>query len=135
MIIGIGIHCIDIPSIQSALTREDKSFLFQVFTPDEQGYCFEQSKPELHLAARYAAKEAVLKVLSLGEREGIKCTDIAIRTGPSGAPYLELTGMALAYERSLMIRRWHLSLTHTDHWAAAFVIAEGVEEYAPDYRD
>lgn len=125
-IIGIGIDIIEITRVQEALTKGGERFIQRVFTLNEQHYCRSRVNPAQHLAARFAAKEAILKALGTGWRGGIKWTDIDICAGTSGVPYPVLDGLTAEQARQRGIMRWHLSLTHSDSYAAAFVIAEGV---------
>ncbi len=109
---------------QGASTRGD---LQRTFKAGELEYCSGRRKASLHLAARYAAKMAILKALGIEQARGqeeIPLTDIEIRRSQSGFPYPVLQGAAASRTRHLHITRWHLSLTHTDQWTAAFVIAE-----------
>jgi holo-[acyl-carrier protein] synthase len=126
MVIGIEVNIIEITRIQDVLTRDSERFLHQIFTTNEQLYCLAHRMPARHLAARLAAKEAVLKILGIGQRVGFIWTEIDIRVSLSGSPYLVLEGRALENADQLAIGQWYLSLTHTHQYAGAFVIAERV---------
>ncbi|NLC77740.1 MAG: holo-ACP synthase, partial [Clostridia bacterium] len=76
------------------------------------------------LAARFAAKEAVMKALGVGIG-AFPFHAVEIINEESGSPYLRLHGQALALAKKRGINRWHLSLTHNRAVAMAFVIAEG----------
>ena len=78
--------------------------------------------PAQHFAARFAAKEAVLK--ALGVPAGLAWHEMEIVANDNGAPTLKLSGKALALARH--VSRWHLSLTHAGDTAAAFVVAESL---------
>lgn len=125
-IIGIGLDIIEIARVQEALTKGGERFVQRVFTINEQNYCLSRMNPAQHLAARFAAKEAILKALGTGWSGGIKWTDIDIRAGASSVPYPVLVGFTAEQAQQRGIMRWHLSLTHSDYYAAAFVVAEGV---------
>jgi holo-[acyl-carrier protein] synthase len=79
----------------------------------------------LHLAGRFAAKEAVLKALGTGWAEGVGWRDIEVVALPSGAPTLRLTGHAATLASQRGITAWHISISHTDQHAMASVIAAG----------
>jgi holo-[acyl-carrier protein] synthase len=126
MVIGIEVNIVDITRIQEKLTQDCECFLRQTFTINEQRYCLAYRMPAPHLAARLAAKEAVVKILGIGRCSCFIWTDIDIRTSLSGSPYLVLEGKALEIARQLAIDQWHLALTHTRQYAGAFVIAESM---------
>jgi holo-[acyl-carrier protein] synthase len=80
------------------------------------------------LAARFAAKEAVLKALGTGMSAGIAWTDIEVRMLASGAPTIVLAGGAAAIAAERRISVWHVSLSHAGGLALASVIAESAPE-------
>ena len=108
------------------LADHPERFRDRVFTPDEIAYCEASRKraPE-HFAARFAAKEAVLKALGTGWRDGIAWTDIEIRRDPAGIPLIRLSGEAAAIATRQGITGWLVSLTHTTQLAQASIIAMG----------
>ena len=98
-------------------------FLERVFTDTEQAYASRSPKRYFeHLAGRFAAKEAVLKVLGTGWRGGIAWTDIEIRTEPSGQPKVFLSGECLRIATEQAITRWHVSISHIETHATASAI-------------
>lgn len=98
-------------------------FLDRCFTPAEQAYCHRNPKRLYeHLAGRFAAKEAVLKVLGTGWSGGISWTDIEILPEPSGQPRLTLTGRCKEVAAELGICRWHVSISHIETHATASAI-------------
>jgi holo-[acyl-carrier protein] synthase len=98
-------------------------FLDRVFTPLEQQYCAKSAKRQFeHLAGRFAAKEAVLKVLGTGWRGGIAWTDIEICPEPSGQPRIKLTGECHRIATAQGITRWHVSISHIETHATASAI-------------
>ena len=125
-ILGHGIDLVETQRLAQLLDRHRMRFLDRCFTPSEQAYAQANVKRQLeHLAARFAAKEAVLKALGTGWRDGIAWTDIEVVREPSGRPVLRLTGQALRIANELGIRSWILSLTHTPNYAMASAIARG----------
>jgi len=94
-----------------------------VFTPGEQQYCARSQKRYYeHLAGRFAAKEAVLKVLGTGWRGGIAWTDIEIISEASGQPKVLLTGECERIAREQGITLWHVSISHIETHATASAI-------------
>ena len=122
-LLGHGIDLVPVPRIEKMLADHSERFLERCFTPAEQAYAAESKRRAEHLAARFAAKEAVLKALGTGLSSGVTWTDIEVTRGDNGAPGVHLSGAALAAARSRGITQWLVSLTHTDDHAAASVIA------------
>ncbi len=126
MIIAVGTDAIEVARVQRAVDHPQwgARFRARVFTPGEIAYCFERRRHAESFAARFAAKEAVMKALGTGYAQGVWWRDIeVVRTG--GPPRLVLRGGAQVRAMALGISRWHLSLTHTAGQALAHVIAEG----------
>jgi holo-[acyl-carrier protein] synthase len=122
-IVGHGIDIIETARIKRSVEEHAERFLDRVYTPAEQQYCARNRKRYFeHLAGRFAAKEAVLKVLGTGWRGGIAWTDIEILPEPSGQPRVRLTGECLRIARELGIARWHVSISHIETHATASAI-------------
>lgn len=122
-VVGHGIDLVEVTRIAGMIDRHGERFLARCFTPGERAYAEGRKRRDEHLAARFAAKEAVLKALGTGWRGGIAWTDVEVTLEPSGAPTLRLTGQAAQYAEELGARRWVLSLTHAGGFAAASAIA------------
>lgn len=123
-IIGHGIDLVEIARIARMMREHGQSFLERCFTEAERGYCMEGPKRrDERLAARFAAKEAVLKALGTGWRDGISWRDVEVTREPSGMPGVRLTGRAFQIAAELGVTRCHLSLTHTESHAMASVLA------------
>ena len=123
-IIGHGIDLIEVARIAQMLERHGQRFLDRVFTPAEQAYAASSKRTVEHLAARFAGKEAALKAIGTGWRDGIAWTDVEIVVAPSGKPLLTLHNTAAEIAKELSIRSWTISLTHTSSHAIASVIGE-----------
>ena len=122
-LIGHGIDLVEIQRIRHLHAEHGQHFLDRVFTPAEQQYCAQNPKRYFeHLAGRFAAKEAVLKVLGTGWRGGIAWTDIDITRDPSGRPGIQLTGESARIAAQLGIKHWLLSITHVQSHAMASAI-------------
>jgi len=124
MIIGTGIDIVEIARFRKILARTGERFLMRVFTPEEQRFCLAHHDAIPHFAARFAAKEAVFKALGTGWANGVTWLNVEVRRKERDAPVISLHGTASAIAASKGIRRIHLSLTHTDNWAAATAIIE-----------
>ncbi len=123
---GHGIDLVEVTRIAKMLANHEDRFRDRLFTAAEQAYCESSPKRRAeHYAARFAAKEAVLKAIGTGWRDGIAWTDIEILRAPSGKPSIILTGRAAAIALEQGISSWHVSMTHTGTHAEASAIAEG----------
>ncbi|MFN3239935.1 MAG: holo-ACP synthase [Planctomycetota bacterium] len=124
MIVAIGTDAVEIGRIRGLYERSGERFVQRVFTPDEASYCRSRHHPAESFAARFAAKEAVMKCLGTGWADGTAFREIEVQRLPSGDTELVLRGVAAERAAARGIRRWHVSLTHTAITATAFVIAE-----------
>src|SRR5687767_8476395 len=122
-ILGHGIDIVETRRIADLLANHTDRFLDRCFTPAEQEYCSRNTKRHIeHLAGRFAAKEAVLKVLGTGWRGGIAWTDIEIVSRQSGQPIVVLTGECERIARAQGIAHWHVSISHIETHATASAI-------------
>ena len=125
MITGIGIDVIQNDRIRDSIQRFGDRFLNRIYTQGEIDYCRKCSQPEIHYAARFAAKEAAFKALGTGWAAGVKWKDVEIERLPSGKPELHLHGEALNRATSGGAQRFYVSLTHDQLVSCAVVILEG----------
>jgi len=86
MVLGIGNDIIEISRIDNAIKRYGQKFLDKIFTLREQEYCQRYSQPSRHFAGRFAAKEAVVKAIGVGFRDGVTWLDIEIINDHQGKP-------------------------------------------------
>src|SRR5688500_8929628 len=122
-ILGHGIDIVVTARIKKLVDDHGQHFLDRVFTPLEQQYCARNPKRYYeHLSGRFAAKEAILKVLGTGWRGGIAWTDVEVRPEPSGQPRVNLTGESARIATELGISRWHVSISHIETHATASAI-------------
>ncbi len=119
MIVGIGVDLVDIPRFERSLQRTPR-LIERLFAPAER-----ELRPH-SLAARYAAKEALIK--ALGGSDGVHWTDIEVASEPSGRPVFALSGETARTVAERGIDSVHLSLTHDAGIAVAYVIAEARRE-------
>ena len=119
--IGCDLQRVDV--VEDAIRDFGARYLDRVYTPAEQRYCARNIKRHIeHLAGRFAAKEAVLKVLGTGWRGGIAWTDIEVLPEPSGQPKVTLTGESARIATEIGISRWHVSISHIETHATASAI-------------
>lgn len=124
MTLRTGIDLCEIARLRQAIERQGERLLARIFTPAERELC---GRNYASLAARFAAKEAVGKALGTGLGP-IAFTDIEILRGENHEPLLRLHGKALERAHSLRLTEWAISLSHTQEYAAASVVAIGNEE-------
>jgi holo-[acyl-carrier protein] synthase len=119
--IGLGLDVVELDRFRRTLERTP-SFGRRVFTAAETAYSEARNDPTERFAARFAAKEAVLKAMGLG-LWSCPLTDIEVVRAGSGAPSVALHGRGreLAVERGIDV--WHLTMTHTDRIAVALAVA------------
>lgn len=129
-IVGHGVDLVRVPRVADLIERHGLRFLNRIYTQREQAYADARPKRRVeHLAARFAAKEAILKALGTGLSGGISWTEAEVINEPSGRPTVQLHGKALVVAEGLGISTWHISLSHTSDNALASAIAEGVAPY------
>lgn len=120
---AIGVDLCEVDRMAKIIDRNGDRFLKKVFTDRERDYCREKHNFAQCFAARFAAKEAMLKALGTGLRDGVKWKDIEIVNDKLGKPsfvFYDLCAEKTAGSNIL------LSLSHTDHTAIAFVVVESV---------
>jgi holo-[acyl-carrier protein] synthase len=118
---GIGVDAVDVARFRASLARTP-TMRRRLFTVAELAYVAPKSDPVPSLAARFAAREAVMKALGVG-LGAFGFHDVWVDRAASGEPSLVIGGPAEALARDRGIVRWHLSITHTDLVAIAYVVA------------
>ena len=130
-IVGHGIDLVEVARIAALVEAHGERFLSRCFTAGEREYARDKRRATEHLAARFAAKEAVLKALGTGLSDGIEWVEVEVvpltspRAGGSAAPGVRLHGRAAQIAGQRGITGWHLSLSHTETHAIASAIAIG----------
>ena len=122
-IIAHGIDLVDFPRIEDMVKRHGQHFLNRVFTAAEQAYAETNKNRMEKLAGRFAAKEAVLKLMGTGWRGKIAWTDIEIVNNPAGQPQVTLSGEVEKLAGKLAIKHISVSITHTANFAIASAVA------------
>jgi holo-[acyl-carrier protein] synthase len=121
VILGIGIDAVDIERFRRSLQRTP-SMQRRIFTDHELAYVAPKADPVPSLAARFASREAVMKAMGLG-LGAFGFHEVWVDRMESGDPHLNVTGRAAELADARGIATWHLSITHTDHVAIAYVVA------------
>lgn len=122
MIIGLGIDLVEIARMERAFSRFGDRLLKKIFTPLELSHM--PKNPAFWLAGRFAAKEAAVKALGTGFRDGIGLTDIEVVPDGLGKPSLRFHEAAADRGLFLNVRRAHLSISHERSMATAVVVLE-----------
>lgn len=122
-IAGLGMDLADLDRVRRALQKNGEAFALRICTPDEWAYCRKHADPVPHLAARFAAKEAVAKALGTGIGGKCSFTEVEVARNDAGVPSILLHGTAGVTAREQGITGWFLSMTHSRLSAAAAVIA------------
>jgi holo-[acyl-carrier protein] synthase len=122
MIIATGVDIVEISRIKNAAKRWKKEFLKKIFTEKELEYSNEKVLSYQHLAARFAAKEAVLKALGSGLTSRMEWKDIEVWNEPSGKPNVRLSGEVARLAKKFNVKDIVISMSHTRTYAIASVI-------------
>jgi holo-[acyl-carrier protein] synthase len=119
MLLNIGVDVIEVERVKKVYERQKERFLKRVFTQEEQDYCFSKSNPFPHLAARFAAKEAVSKSFSTGIGKLFSWTSCSIYHGPRMQPLVRLDEQGKALLKSIGATEVRITLSHTKTTAVA----------------
>ena len=122
-IVAHGIDLVDCPRIEQMIQRHGERFINRVFTAAEQAYAQANKNDIEKLAGRFAAKEAILKLMGTGWRGKIAWTDIEIINNAAGQPEVTLSGEVGKIAEQLGIRHISVSITHTANFAIASAVA------------
>jgi holo-[acyl-carrier protein] synthase len=125
MILGVGIDLVEVDRVRDSLDRLGERFARRILLPAEYDYCFGHGDPATHVAARFAAKEAVSKAFGTGIGAEIGWLDIEVVRNDSGSTRVELHGAGAALFSRRGAKTLHLNLTHTSSHASAVAILEG----------
>jgi len=125
-VIGIGVDLVECARIEHSLERFGERFLRRVFTAGEIEYSQSMKYPARHLAARFAAKEAVSKAFGTGIGKSMGWKEIDVRRRETGEPYVVLEGGAKKLAEERKVTRMSISLSHTEHHAMAVIVVEAL---------
>ena len=122
-IIAHGIDLVDFNRIEQMLQKHDERFLKRVFTERECADADTVKNRVEKLAGRFAAKEAVMKLIGTGWRDGIAWTDIEVVNNKLGQPIVTITGKVKEFADQQGVEQITLSITHTSNFAMASAVA------------
>jgi holo-[acyl-carrier protein] synthase len=122
-IVGIGTDLARIERFRKFL-EPDNRVLARIFSPEELQYALKMKDPASHLAARFAAKEAFVKALGTGLRDGLSWQQVVVVRDQLGCPSLQLSGRAVELLTMRGVNATHLSYSHDGDYAVATVILE-----------
>lgn len=122
MTVGIGVDVVDIERFRASLARTP-TMMRRLFTDTELAYVEPKVDPVPSLAARFGAREAVMKALGVG-LGSFGFHDVWVERTEAGVPELKFAGRAAQLAHDAGVTRWHLSLTHSATSAIAFVVAD-----------
>jgi holo-[acyl-carrier protein] synthase len=122
-IVAHGIDLVDCPRIEQMIQRHGERFVNRVFTAPEQAYAKANKNEMEKLAGRFAAKEAVLKLIGTGWRGKIAWTDIEVINNAAGQPEVTIRGEVERIAHELGIEHISVSITHTANFAIASAVA------------
>ena len=122
MVLGIGIDIIEIERIKRSVEKYGERFISKIFTQKEIDYCLPKANKFQHLAARFAAKEAIAKSLSYSGEEGFNWQDIEIYNEKNGMPKVRL------FNKLLKIlgndKQIHITMSHSENYVTCFALLE-----------
>ena len=124
--IAIGVDVVEIVRVERLLERHPNA-ADKLFSPAERAYCEARRRAGEHFAARFAAKEAVLKALGCGLRDGVRWRDVEVETAENGRPSVLLHGRAESLATELGVAQLELSLSH----AAGVAVAQAAAVLEP----
>jgi len=125
MIVGTGVDLAEVERIRASIERFSARFIDRIYTSGEIAYVERKANRFERYAARFAAKEAGMKAIGTGWKQGVTWRDFEVANLPSGKPTLRLHGVAAEIASKLGVRNISLSITHTAELGMAHVILEG----------
>ena len=128
---AVGIDIVELERVAAALERHGQRFIDRVYTPIEAAIC--RGRPR-EFAARFAAKEAVMKALGTGAR-GVAWREIEVLLNRRGKPLVYLHGRAQERAKEIDLDGLDLSMSHSRQYAIAFVVASANSHHAEGDRD
>jgi len=123
-VLGIGVDLVENERIQHSIDRFGDRFLHRVFTAGEIQYSQSMKFAARHLAARFAAKEALSKAFGTGIGKAMGWRDLDVHKKPSGEPFVILHGGAKKLASDRGVQKVWITLSHTDNHAMAVIVLE-----------
>lgn len=130
-VLGTGVDIVETARIRDSLEKFGERFLNRCFWPDEVRYCNSMKFPELHFAARFAAKEAISKAFGTGIGHHLGWKDMEIRKRDSGEPFVVLHSKGADLAKARGVTEVFVSLSHCKDYAAAHAVIVGRTQSSP----
>src|SRR5204862_3846204 len=124
-VLGIGVDLVECARSERSIERFGEKFLHRVFTDGEVAYSMSMKFPARHLAARFAAKEAVSKAFGTGIGKAMGWRNIDVQKKPSGEPFLVFSGPARELAAQRGVTSALITPSHTEHHAVACIVLDG----------
>lgn len=122
MVLGIGIDIIEIERIKESIENYGDAFLNKIYTDTELEYCLSKKNKYQHFAARFAAKEAIIKALSSYWTDGVQWKDMEVFNEENGQPIVRLYGkLESLKEKKLDLK---ITMSHSDHYVTCFALLQ-----------
>ena len=122
MIFGMGVDIVEVSRLKDAVSKWGDNFLTKIFTPREIEYAGSKRFSQQHLAARFAAKEAVVKAFGEPRKFPIRWTEVEVLNDKEGKPVIKFHGDALKLKNRKKIKEIIVSMSHSENYAIANVI-------------
>ena len=122
MRVRVGVDLVGVERLEQVV-RDDDERRQRLFTPGELSYCRGKRREYEHLAARFAAKEAVLKAFGTGISQRMRWTEVEVLNERSGRPHIRLSGAVASFAERRGLRELDVSLSHTEGLALAHAVA------------
>lgn len=119
VLLGIGTDIIEVARIRSVMLRHGERFIDRILTDEERAYCCGMAHPHKHIAARFAAKEAVSKCFTTGISAELGWKSISVYHGPRHEPLVRFDEQGRKLLEHVGATHVMLSLSHTDNYALA----------------
>ena len=123
MILGLGVDIVRVDKIENTIRKCGDRFLTRVYTQQEIDYCTNKMKKFLHLAGKFATKEAISKALKLKWGKGLNWKQIEIINNGDGIAEAKLSGQARTLANSLGVKDINISISHCEDYAVAMAVA------------
>jgi holo-[acyl-carrier protein] synthase len=123
MIVGVGTDIIEVKRIERLLSKQER-FKERIFTQGEIEYCEQKKNNVQNFAARFAVKEALLKAIGTGWREGVTFKEIEVLNNDKGKPELVLSGTVKRITEEMGVTNIQVSISHLKDLAIGMVILE-----------
>ncbi|NPA40173.1 MAG: holo-[acyl-carrier-protein] synthase [Thermodesulfobacteria bacterium] len=119
-ILGLGVDLVSIPRIKTLIDKYGERFLFRFFCEEEVNYAFKKSRPEVHIAASFASKEAFYK--AVGGYSPFILKEICLKRKSNGAPFLLLQGNANQILSKINVSKVWVALSHEKDYTISIVV-------------